>query len=98
VTGFCLTEGIISSRDDLLAIRHCEAVPGERRVLVYLKLNKSNKLVEHEKRREYVSKSSCGLCGKSEADEIYCDSPPVRTFHRISLGHILALKESFEAG
>jgi len=98
VTGFCLTEGLISSRDDLLAIRHCEAIPGERRVLVYLNRNKSAGMADHERRREFLSKSSCGLCGKSEADEIYSDSPPVQTFHRISLGHILTLKESFEAG
>jgi FdhD protein len=98
VTGFCFTEGIIASRDDILEIRHCKAIPGERRVLVYLNLNRSCNLVSHERRREYLSKSSCGLCGKSEADEIYSDSPPVQTFHRISLGYILTLRESFEAG
>ena len=27
VTDFCFTEGIIGSRDDLLSIRHCEAIP-----------------------------------------------------------------------
>lgn len=98
VTGFCFTEGIIACRDDLLAVRHCEAIPGERRVVVHLNRNRSNKTVDRERRREYLSKSSCGLCGKSEADEIYCDSPPVQAFHSISLGHILSLRESFEAG
>ena len=62
VTGFCFTEGIIGSRDDLLAIRHCESIPGERRVLVYLKRKKSCNTVNLEKRREYLSKSSCALC------------------------------------
>ncbi len=77
VTGFCLTEGLISSRDDLLAIRHCEAIPGERRVLVYLNRNKSAGMADHERRREFLSKSSCGLCGK-RAENIF-DSPPVQT-------------------
>ncbi len=96
VTGFCFTEGIIGSRDDLLAIRHCESIPGERRVLVYLKRKKSCNTVNLEKRREYLSKSSCALCGKSEADEIYSESPPVKTFHYMSLRAILRFKQSFE--
>ncbi len=96
VTGFCFTEGIIGSRDDLLAIRHCESIPGERRVLVYLNRKKSCNTVNLEKRRAYLSKSSCGLCGKSEADEIYSESPPVKTFHHMSLRAILRFKQSFE--
>ena len=96
VTGFCFTEGIICSRDDLLSIRHCETVPGERRVLVYLDPKRSCNTVNLERRREYLSKSSCGLCGKSEAAEIYSESPPVKTFHHVSLGDILTLKQFFE--
>ena len=96
VTGFCFTEGIIASRDDIAAIRHCEAIAGNRRVLVYLAPSRPCNLVDHEKRREYLSKSSCGLCGKSEADQIYSPGDPVQTFHTISLADILVLKEIFE--
>ena len=96
VTGFCFTEGIIGSRDDLLSIRHCEAIPGERRVLVYLDPERSCNKVNLESRREYISKSSCGLCGKSRADEIYSESPPVKTFRYMSLGDIIRSKQSFE--
>jgi FdhD protein len=96
VTGFCFTEGIIDSRDDLLAIRHCEAIPGEHRVLVDLDRKRSCNTVNLERRREYLSKSSCGLCGKSEADEIYSESPPVKAFHHMFLGDILKFKQSFE--
>ena len=96
VTGFCFTEGIIGSRDDLLSIRHCEALAGERRVLVYLDPERSCNTVNIESRREYLSKSSCGLCGKSQASEIYFESPPVKTFHHVSLGDIIKFKKSFE--
>ena len=96
VTGFCFTEGIIGSRDDLLSIRHCEAIPAERRVLVYLDPERSSNTVNLESRRAYLSKSSCGLCGKSRADEIYSESPPVKTFRQVSLGDIIRLKKSFE--
>ncbi len=98
VTGFCFTEGIIGSRDDLLSIRHCEAIEGERRVLVYLDPKRASSRVNRQGRREHFSKSSCGLCGKAEAGEIYCESPPVQTFNRISMGDILRLKQSFETG
>ena len=96
VTGFCFTEGIIGSRDDLLSIRHCETIPGERRVLVCLDLERPCKTVNLERRREYLSKSSCGLCGKSQADEIYSQIPPVKTFRHMSLGDIIRFKQSFE--
>ena len=96
VTGFCFTEGIIGSRDDLLSIRHCEAIPGERRVLVYLDPKRSCNTVNLETRRAYLSKSSCGLCGKSQADEIYCESPPVKAFRQMPLGDIIRFKQSFE--
>jgi FdhD protein len=98
VTGFCFTEGIIGSRDDLRSIRHCEAIPGQHRVLVYLDGKRSPDTVNIEKRREYLAMSSCGLCGKREADEIYSESPPVKTFHRVSLGDILRFRQSFETG
>ena len=96
VTGFCFTEGIIGSRDDLLSIRHCEAIPGERRVLVCLDPKRPCNRVNLEKRRAYLSKSSCGLCGKSQAEEIYCESPPVKAFSHMPLEDIIRFKQSFE--
>ena len=97
VAGFCFTEGIIASREDLASIRHCESIPGKRRVIVYLDQERSSKVNCHEERLEYVSKSSCGVCGKSKAEEIYSDLRPVEKGHRIHLGEILTLKDLFEA-
>ena len=97
VAGFCLTEGIIASRNDLVAIKHCEAIADKSRVLVQLDHNRPNPVNRLEERAEYVSKSSCGVCGKSKAEEIYSDLRPVETWHRIHLGAILALKNLFEA-
>ena len=97
VVGFCFTEGIIASRDDLLSVGYCGSIGGERRMLVYLKHERSRAAVPCDERREYVSKSSCGLCGKSKADEIFDGMKPVEEFHRVSLSEILTLKEDFEA-
>jgi FdhD protein len=97
VAGFCFTEGIIASRDDLVSIKHCEAIANKGRVLVQLNLNRPNSSNRYEERAEYVSKSSCGVCGKSKAEEIFTELQPVETSHRVHLGEILALKECFEA-
>jgi len=97
VAGFCFTEGIIDSRDDLAAIKYCESIPGKNRVLVFLDPARLRLPVNFKKRRAYLSKSSCGVCGKNEADEIYFPCSPVRAFHQISLGQILNMNESFKA-
>jgi FdhD protein len=97
VAGFCFTEGIIASRDDLASIKHCEAVANKSRVLVQLNHHHLGSANHHQERAEYVSKSSCGVCGKSKAEEIFTELQPLETFHRIHLAGILALKERFEA-
>ncbi len=94
--GFCFTEGIIHSRDDIVSIRHSEEIPEEGRVLVYLDSKRSAELDGLGERVRYVSKSSCGLCGKSKAGEIYSNLHPVTASHRISAADILALKDIFE--
>src|SRR5208337_1816432 len=57
VAGFCFTEGIIASRDDIVSIRHCESIAGKSRVLVYLDPSRQRRPAGIEKRREYLSKS-----------------------------------------
>ena len=97
VAGFCFTEGIIESREDLESIKHCEVVPGERRVLVTLNRKGPAFSGGRRERPEYVSRSSCGVCGKSCADEIYGDMKPVEGFHRISPNDLLTLRGLFES-
>ncbi|HOI93443.1 MAG TPA: formate dehydrogenase accessory sulfurtransferase FdhD [Syntrophobacter fumaroxidans] len=94
--GFCFTEGIIRSCDDIASIKHCEAIPGERRVMVRLSPDRKKAKAVRKERAEYLSKSSCGLCGKREAEEIFDDIPPVETCRHIELEEILRLKDVFE--
>jgi FdhD protein len=95
--GFCFTEGLIASRSDLVSIKHCEAVPGKNRVLVSLDPKRVSNGRCFEERAEYLSKSSCGLCGKSRAEEIYSELRPVAAFHPLQLGNLLLLRDLFEA-
>ena len=95
--GFCFTEGIIESREDLASIKHCDVVSGERRVLVCLNRQGPAFSGGRRERPEYVSRSSCGVCGKSCADEIYGDMVPVEGFHRLTPNDLLALRGLFES-
>ena len=96
VTGFCFTEGIIDSWDDVLSIGHCEAIPGNRRILVRLKIGNEARKFFREKRNPFLSKSSCGVCGKRRAEEVYSSMRPVERFNSIHLKDILRLKDLVE--
>jgi FdhD protein len=72
VTGFLITEGIISSP---LALRKTEARPDENRVLAFLADAVQvdlGKLTRH-----LFTGSSCGLCGKATLDAILTHFPPI---------------------
>lgn len=56
--GFCLTEGIVDSFDEVLSIAHCRE--NENVVDVHLAGGRSPR---RERRRTLPSRSSCGLCG-----------------------------------
>jgi FdhD protein len=96
-TGFCFTEGIIASHDDLSDVRHCDHIPGKNRVLVYLKPDRCCGLAYYEKRQAYLSKSSCGVCGKNQSGEIFSPNCSVKSFHQITPDQILDLKDAFQA-
>ncbi len=95
VTGFCFTEGIIDSLDDVLSIRHCDVIPGNQRVLLRLRMGNDSKKSFREG-NTFLSTSSCGMCGKRSAEEIHSSMKPVESFNSILLQDILQLKHLFE--
>jgi FdhD protein len=97
VAGFCFTEGIIESSEDLASIEYCRNIPGQRRMLVSLAGKRQSEKVDHKSRRGYLSTSSCGICGKNQADDLFTDISPVDSFHRVSTGSMLTFEEQFES-
>jgi FdhD protein len=93
--GFCLTEGLIDSIDDVLSISHCDKVPDEGRILVRLNPSKGDSL-PHKGRNAFLSKSSCGLCGKTGIEEIYAPTRRIESVRSIELHEVLRLKSVFE--
>lgn len=94
VAGFCATEGLVRSADDLLRLEHC--AKGHDRVLVELRPEARERTAACERRRDFVSKSSCGLCGKEKMEDIYADVPPVSGADAVTMADVLRLKADFE--
>ena len=70
VAGFCLTEGIIDTPDDLTSIGFCED-DDSNMVTVTLTPSQRDKISGILERRGFVSQTSCGLCGKELVEDLF---------------------------
>jgi FdhD protein len=74
--GFCLTEGLLASADDLDTVAYCLAGEGEQEYnVVTVRLRHPADRTGHQ--RAFVANSSCGLCGKSTLDDVEQHCEPV---------------------
>ena len=89
--GFLLTEGILSSRDDLLRIEPC-AFAREGNV-VNVVLADQAKVDFQRLTRHVFASSSCGVCGKATIDAIHQRFEPVESDLRIDAGVLLSLPD-----
>lgn len=96
VTGYCFSEGLITSRDDILSIAHARDLPGNRRVLVRLKSENGNGKPLRRERTSLFCTSSSGLGRGTDAERFRSSMNPVKTFNSILLQEILHLKHLFE--
>jgi len=94
--GFCFSEGIVNSWSDFLAIEHCSSSANQRRVMVRLKKSRPAGMDAGATGKTYVSKSSCGLCGKERSTDIFMEMQPVRTHDRIYLSDIWLFKSLYD--
>ena len=65
--GYCFSEGVIDSSDDVLLTYYCEEETGNR---VYMTLAQGRKDQTPLKERKAPAYSSCGICGKELIEEI----------------------------
>ncbi len=70
MAGFCLGEGIADGPDDLGSIAFCDGADTNV-VAVTLTTERRSTVSDHLERRNYISQSSCGLCGKEMVEELY---------------------------
>ena len=74
--GFCLSEGIVDTPDDVNTISCCE---GDDSNVVTVTLNafRRNKITDILDRRGFISQTSCGICGKEIVKDLYQMIRPV---------------------
>ncbi len=94
VLGFLFTEGIIASRADVLSLAYCQGSLGERRIFVELRREAGE---ARRQRQEFLSKSSCGLCGKASMGDVHTDIARVPSGHVVERDTLLWLKDGIEA-
>jgi FdhD protein len=76
IAGFCLAEGIVDRLEDIAAIGFCD---GEDTNVVTVTLKHAAAGITHRitDRREFVSQTGCGLCGKQLIDDLHQEITPV---------------------
>jgi FdhD protein len=70
VAGFCLGEGIADRPADIGSVAFCDG-SDTNVVTVTLTTERRESVSDHLERRNYISQSSCGLCGKEMVEELY---------------------------
>ena len=93
VAGFCLTEGIIDSRDDYVSISFCDGADTNV-VAVSLKPSRRDKIAQILDRRGFISQTSCGLCGKELVKDLYQIIKPLNDQHAIDIKKALTCLEA----
>jgi FdhD protein len=72
--GFLLTEGIITRRDDVLAVRYCRGSAGPDGANTYnvldVTLAPGVAMPDVDVTRNFYTTSSCGVCGKASLDAV----------------------------
>ena len=83
VAGFCLGEGIIDTPADIAALAFCDG-EDTNVVTVTLTDDRRSHASDFMERRQFVSQTSCGLCGKELVEELYQALETVENSDRIS--------------
>ncbi len=68
--GFLFTEGMVKSREDIVSLEWGDGSEAEHRVVQVVLKNEGVPRAQ-ESRRNFLSNSSCGLCGKTSLDGVY---------------------------
>lgn len=89
VAGFCLGEGIIDTPADYTSIAYCDA-DSTNVVTVTLTSSRRKGIARILERRNYISQTSCGLCGKELVQDLYQEIRPVPAGPAIGIATALA--------
>jgi FdhD protein len=99
--GFLLSEEVIRSADDLGAVEHCRHPdhPDVHNIVdVYLVGDRAARVTEHlEQRRNILTSSSCGLCGRLTIESLRCRLAPLEAAETVSSEIVAALPRTLRS-
>jgi|SRR6476620_9176071 FdhD protein len=99
--GFLLSEGVIRSSDDLGAVEHCRHPdhPDVHNIVdVYLVGDRAARVTEHlEQRRNILTSSSCGLCGRLTIESLRCRLAPLEAAETVRSEIVAALPRTLRS-
>lgn len=93
VAGFCLTEGIVDTADDLTSVGFCED-DDINVVTVTLTPSRREQISDIMDRRGFISQTSCGLCGKELIRDLFQIIKPLDDGRPIDFKKALARLET----
>ena len=101
--GLCLTDGIITSADEVDTIAYCllpdasrpDGKPEQQYNIVTVRLR--HPVPPAVRERRYLATSACGVCGKAALDEVEVRCEPVGAGPRIAASVLRQLAEGLES-
>lgn len=96
--GFLFTEGILKSKNQIAAIKHCGKFPAPQNT-VRVDLQPKTEVNFKKLERHFYTTSSCGVCGKSSLEALATGASPIsrKDFPQISSEIIHLLPEKLRA-
>lgn len=76
VAGFCLAEGVVDHPDEFISIARCD-INDTNVVAVTLTPERRSMIDDILDRREFISQTSCGICGKEVVRDLQSKIRPV---------------------
>ena len=94
--GFCISEHVVSGPDDIATVAYCLRGDGPQEYnVVTVRTRVPVDLEVH--RRNFVSNSSCGLCGKTTLDQVEAACVPVVSDLRVTAAALTAMPDALRA-
>jgi FdhD protein len=89
--GFCVTEGVVHSPDDVASVAYCVERGAQHYNIVTVQLRVAPP--DGLPQRAFVANASCGLCGKTALEDVELRCPPIAHGPRVAASTILTLPD-----
>ena len=95
--GFCVSEGVLASPDDLATVAYCLGLEPARQEYNIVTVRFRTPVDLAGRARQFVATASCGLCGKATLDQLEVSCPPVADGPVLTRSTLYSLPERLRA-